>query len=263
MLELQSLSIQFNRYTGLVRRTHIPVLTDVSLTLARGEMLALIGASGSGKSILAQAILGLLPENAETAGTVWIDGSPYGEKERRRLCNRALALVPQSLSYLDPLARCGQQIAWSAHRAGHEWKTAHQVVGTALARYNLSSEVRALFPHELSGGMARRTLLAIATAGKADLMIADEPTSGLDESNAAIVLGHLRALANDGHAVMVITHDLAGALGWVDRVAIIRQGRMETTVEAGAFQGDGDALPSPYARALWQALPQNGFGAAL
>jgi len=259
MLDIQSLSVQFRRYGGVRRRVDVSALTDVSLSLARGEVLALVGASGSGKSILAQAILGLLPSNAIASGTISIDGKPLDAAQRRLLCNTALALMPQSLSYLDPLARCGHQIAWSAQRSGRTG-TFRDAVDTGLARFHLAPSVSRAFPHELSGGMARRVLLAIAAAGTKELLIADEPTSGLDGTNAAAVLAYLRRLADDGHAVMVITHDLSTALPWADTVAIVRDGHLEAMADARLFHGDGQGLPTPYTRALWQALPQNRFG---
>lgn len=259
MLEIESLSVRFQRYANVTRRVDIPVLTDISLAVERGEMLAVIGASGSGKSVLAQAVLGLLPSNAESRGEIRIDGQVRTASQRRALCNRSVALVPQSLSYLDPLARCGDQIAWSARRAGQGVTEARNAINHGLSRFHLSAQVRNAFPHELSGGMARRVLLAISSAGEADLLIADEPTSGLDAANAQTVLKHLRSLADEKHAIILITHDLGSALKWADRVAIIRDGRLQTVADASAFEGDGQKLGSPYARALWQALPQNAF----
>lgn len=257
MLDIHSLSVRFWMYSGLMRQVQVPVLDQVSLSVKRGEILALIGASGSGKSILAQAILGHLPKNAECSGEIVIDGQARSADERRALCNQSFALVPQSLSYLDPLARCGKQIAWSAQRAGRPVTGEAETIEDRLARFHLEPDVRNAFPHELSGGMARRVLLSVATAGEADLLIADEPTSGLDHENAGAVLAHLRALADKGHAVLLITHDLAGALEYADHVAVLREGRLDTVTSASNFAADGQRLPTSYSRALWRALPMN------
>lgn len=257
MLDIHSLSVNFWMYAGLMRRVQVPVLDKVSLSVQRGEVLALIGASGSGKSILAQAILGHLPNNAECSGKILIDGEVRDASERRALCNRAFSLVPQSLSYLDPLARCGKQIAWSAQRSGRSVSGDAECVEARLARFNLGAHVRDSFPHELSGGMARRVLLSVAMAGEADLLIADEPTSGLDDENASAVLAHLRALADKGHAVLLITHDLSAALEHADRVAIIRDGRLDAVTAVANFVADGRRLPTAYSQALWRALPMN------
>lgn len=259
MLDIDRLCLSFSRYHGLARRREIACLSDVSLTLERGEVLAVIGGSGSGKSLLAHAVMGILPANALVRGEVRIDGRPLDAAGRLALCGSRMALVPQSISHLDPLVRSGRQIAWAARRAGRARGAIPALVAGELARFRLGPEAARAFPHELSGGMARRVLLAIATAGSADLLIADEPTSGLDAANAGVVLAHLRRLAGEGRAVMLITHDLAGALRFADRVAIIRDGALSAIAPAADFTGDGEALASPYARALWRALPQNDF----
>jgi peptide/nickel transport system ATP-binding protein len=261
MLTIDCLSLDFRRYSGFARYTHVRGLGEISLSLQRGEVLAVVGASGGGKSLLAHAIMGHLPPNAVTSGTILLDGKPVDQAERQALCGNRFALVPQSISHLDPLVRSGRQIGWAARRGGRSARQSAAAVPAALDRFGLPQASARAFPHQLSGGMARRVLLAMATAGNAELVIADEPTCGLDAHNAQTALRQLRALADGGKAVMLITHDLVSALPFADRVAILRDGQLAALEGAAAFAGTADRLVSPYARALWQALPQNHFTA--
>ncbi|HWX50840.1 MAG TPA: ATP-binding cassette domain-containing protein [Roseomonas sp.] len=256
MLEVARLSIGFRRPLGLWRREIVPALRDISLQVQAGEMLAVIGASGAGKSLLAQAILGLLPAHAVLSGALRYRGAPLDPAALR---GRRIALVPQSIAWLDPLVRTGRQVEWAAGRAGLPAAARRPAATAALARFGLGAAAARRFPHQLSGGMARRAMLAMATLGQAELLIADEPTNGLDPENAARVLNHLRTLADAGRGVLVISHDLAAVLPLADRVAILRDGALQETAPAAAFRGNGAALASPYARALWRALPEIGF----
>ncbi|SIQ17343.1 peptide/nickel transport system ATP-binding protein [Rhizobium sp. RU33A] len=258
MLSVESLSIGFLRYDGLIHRCEVPALDGIDLKVDRGEIIALVGASGAGKSLLAHALFGILPENAVVRGSISLNGEPVeaanGGKGPR------MALVPQSLSHLDPLARCGKQLLWAAQRGG-KTKTMADLV-TTLESFGLDAEVMRLYPHQVSGGMARRLLLAIATIGEPDLIVADEPTRGLDPNAADNVLRHLRRLADRGKAVLLITHDLVTAVSHADRVAILEQGRLLGIEPANAFSEDGRRLTLPYARALWLAMPGNQFTTA-
>lgn len=254
MLSLRNLSVSFRRYSGFLQQQDLPRLSQVSFDLAAGEVLAVVGASGAGKSLLAQALLHLLPANARQEGEIVFRGQALCAQTAAALRGRRIALVPQQISWLDPLATVGQQLAWAIRRTAGGADP-----GELLARYSLDPGVARLAPHQLSGGMARRVLLALAASGNPDLLIADEPTAGLDPENRAGVLALLRAHAQRGGAVLLITHDLAGALPFADRVALLREGHMCGIEAARHFQGEGAALRHPYARALWQALPQNGL----
>lgn len=260
MLALENVSIAFLRYDGLVHRCEVPALDGIDLTVDRGEILALVGASGAGKSLLAHALFGILPENAVVRGDVSLDGQPVAAAQGNTRLSTRMALVPQSLSHLDPLARCGKQLHWAAKRGGKA-KTTTELVDT-LESFGLGGEVMRLYPHQVSGGMARRLLLAIATISEPDLIVADEPTSGLDPDAANTVLCHLRRLADHGKAVLMITHDLVTAVSHADRVAILAGGRLLGIEPANAFSGDGRRLSMPYARALWLAMPDNHFTAS-
>lgn len=261
MLKIEHLCLSFVRYHGLLRRMQLPCLTGLSLDVAAGEVVAIVGASGAGKSLLAHAIVGILPPNARISGQIFYENEVLSAVRQVRLRGREIALVPQSVASLDPLTRVGRQVAWAARRAGIEASRAPQAARRALAAYGLDDGVLERFPHELSAGMARRVLLAMATVGDARLIVADEPTTGLDADNVATAMAQLRALADQGKAVIVITHDIPAALNIADRVAVIRNGRTHEIAAAAAFDGNGTALATRYARKLWNALPANDFQA--
>ncbi|RRH68838.1 ATP-binding cassette domain-containing protein [Falsigemmobacter faecalis] len=258
MLSIRHLSLRFRRYQGLLRQSQVTRLSDLSLDVAAGEVLAVAGASGAGKSLLAHAILGLLPPNAITEGAITFQGRRIDQGCPPGLRGRRIALVPQQISHLDPLARVGDQLTWALRRT-----KAKGAPVEILARFGLGPEVLRLYPRHLSGGMARRVLLAMVSAAAPDLLIADEPTAGLDPENRDMVLALLRGHATRGGAVLLITHDLAAALPFSDRVALLRDGELCGMEDARDFTGTGTgaALCSPFARALWRALPGNGFDA--
>lgn len=259
MLEIESLSIGFRRHAGLLRRVTQPALRDISMTLGKGELLAVVGASGAGKSLLALAVLGLLPGNAVVQGLVRFQGAVLDAAAQATLRGRRIGFVPQSLAWLDSLVPAGRQVEWAAGRAGLPSAKRSPAAQAMLGRFGLTAAAGRAFPHALSGGMARRVMMAMAAVGHAELIIADEPTNGLDPRNSAGVLAHLRALADAGRAVMVISHDLPAVLPQADRICILRDGAMEAVLPASAFRDDGRRLRSAYARALWQALPEVAF----
>nr|WP_251048184.1 ATP-binding cassette domain-containing protein [Halomonas sp. ISL-56] len=246
-------------YASWWKRDWATCLDAFSLTLSPGEVHAVVGASGAGKSLLAYAIMGLLPTPARLNGQLYYQGKPLDDIRQRQLRGRELALIPQSLSALDPLVRTQRQVAWAAQRAGqssaHAWRSSQQ----ALDHYQLDARAQQAYAHELSGGMARRVLTAMAHVSQAKLVIADEPSVGLDPHQRQRVLAALRGLADQGKTVMLITHDLRHALPIADRVTIMRTGKRVETAPVNAFQGTGDSLTHDYSKALWQALPDNHF----
>jgi peptide/nickel transport system ATP-binding protein len=255
MLSVRDLKISFTRYDGLLRRTDLRALDGVDVEVERGELLAVVGQSGAGKSLLAHAILGVLPRNATATGRMVFDGLPLDEKRQSELRGRRIALVPQAVTWLDPTARAARQIGWSASAAG--LRPTNGAVTRELARYDLSPAAGLLFPHQLSGGMARRVLTAIATISRAEVLIADEPTTGLDPAVRDLSLKLLRRLADEGRCVVVITHDIAAILPFADRFAILRDGRTVECCSSDAFRCGRTA--HPYSRALRSALPEFGF----
>jgi peptide/nickel transport system ATP-binding protein len=257
MLTVSRLSISFTTYeTGWIEK-QIRITSDLELQVNPGQVAAVIGSSGSGKSLLAHAILGILPRNAHFTGEIHFKGHPLTPEKQKNLRGNEIAMIPQSIGSLDPLMRVGKQIERAGCLAGRK-KQEVDVKGI-LNRFHLPERIAILFPFQLSGGMARRVLMAVAAAGNADLIIADEPLPGLHEQAVSEVLSHLRKLADSGKAVLLITHDLVKSLKIADKVFVFYAGTTVEETSAGNFSGDGMKLKHPYSRALWDALPQNGF----
>nr|WP_243633149.1 ABC transporter ATP-binding protein [Paenibacillus xerothermodurans] len=241
-------------YSSALRRSTMQVIHGLQLNVNAGEVVAVLGSSGSGKSVLAHAILGILPANARFSGRMFFDGVELTPARQAELRGREIALVPQSVQYLDPLMRVGQQVRYAV-KSGDAAAAQRQI----FARYRLAKAVERFFPFQLSGGMARRVLVSTASISGARLVIADEPTPGLDPAVIKAALGRFRELADQGCGVMLITHDIASALTVADRVAVMYAGVTVEVARSEEFTNEGDRLRHPYTRALWQALPQNGF----
>lgn len=256
LLEVRELSISFVQYSkGLHQRTITPIL-ELDLAISRGEVVAVVGESGSGKSLLAHAILGILPVNARVSGEILYEGQPLTPERLEKLRGLEITFVPQSVQFLNPLMRVGAQVPIRQRKEKRE-----ELVRKAFKRYRLPEGTERKFPFQLSGGMARRVLVASATLGGARLIVADEPTPGMDAAATREALWHLRELADEGRAVMLITHDLEQALQFADRVAVFYAGTTLEEARAVDFSGDGSGLRHPYSKALWGALPGNGFRA--
>jgi len=259
LLTTQNLSVTFRRMERLGRVDRIPALKGVSLSLSRGEVLAVIGSCGSGKSILAHAILGILPANAETHGQILYRGEGLTCERLKQLRGREIALIPQSVSYLDPLVKAKHAVRWAARMRGLSETEARVAQQDACFAVGLSEEAGERFPFQLSGGMLRRVFLAIATVGNPTILVVDEPTPGLHPEAVAESLQRLRGFADDGKTVLLISHDIAASLTVADRVAVFLDGSLVEVARADAFQGQGERLQHPYSRMLWNALPQNAF----
>lgn len=253
VLEVRGLSISFVQYTRKMERQVLHPVRDLHLCIRAGEMLAVVGASGSGKSLLANGILGLLPYHATMQGEVSYLGEKLTDKRRKNLLGREIVLVPQSVGCLDPLMKVGEQVCRSSREAKQKGRARE-----ALARYGLAPEVEGMYPFELSGGMARRVLLATAAMESPRLVVADEPTPGLHLQAAKRILSHFREMADGGAAVLLITHDLELALTVADRVAVFYAGVTLEEAAAGDFVRE-EGLRHPYSKALWRAMPSHGF----
>ena len=253
ILEVKNLSVRFSRYERGLRQVDLQVINGLNVSVGRSELVAVVGSSGSGKSLLAHALLGLLPGNCGASGDLYFDGAPLDADRIKALRGREIVLVPQSVTYLDPLEKVGAQV----RRERNDLETVRRQE-ELFDFYALRRETAGLYPFELSGGMARRVLLSAAMMETPRLIIADEPTPGLHLSAAKKAMAHFRDFADAGNGVLLITHDLELALEVADKIAVFYAG---TTVEVAGvsdFQSV-DSLRHPYTKALWRALPQNGF----
>ncbi|MCI9310875.1 MAG: ABC transporter ATP-binding protein, partial [Lawsonibacter sp.] len=201
ILSVEHLSVTFTRYGRGLNRVELNPIRDLSLAVEPGRVTAVVGESGSGKSLLAHAVFYLLPQNARVGGTLRYDGAPLTRERAEALRGREIALIPQGVTWLDPMMKVGDQL-----RRGRGGREARNSCRAALERYGLGLEVEELYPFQLSGGMARRVLIACAVADRPRLIVADEPTPGLDIRAAGRVLGHFRELAEEGAGVLFITH---------------------------------------------------------
>ena len=235
---------------------------DVTLDLRAGETLALVGESGSGKSTTAHAVAGLLAPAAKiTAGQIVFNGVDVvrlGERRRRALRGVDIGLIPQDPSVsLNPVQRIGDQVAevFIIHGLADR-RAARPAALAALTAAGLDPERADQFPHELSGGMRQRVLIAIALAARPQLVIADEPTSALDVTVQRHILDHIAELTADaGAAVLLITHDLGIAAERADRIAVMSRG---TVVEEGPAAQLLEDPRDPYTKALLAAAPSLG-----
>ena len=253
ILEIRHMSVFFTQYERGIRRRILPVIRDLTLSVKEGEIVAVVGASGSGKSLLAHGILGILPYNSHMEGTIRYAGETLTPERSAKLRGKEIALIPQGVTYLDPLMKVGEQLC-----KGNRSEAVRSRIRRALERYGLGAETEALYPFELSGGMARRILIASAVAEDPRLIIADEPTPGLDARAAERILGHFRELADEGSGVLFITHDLELALTVADRVAVFYAGE---TIEEALTEDfkEPERLRHPFTKALWRAMPEHGF----
>jgi peptide/nickel transport system ATP-binding protein len=259
LLSVQDLSVTFRRVEPGGHVARIPVLRRVSLDIEQGEIVAVVGSSGAGKSILAHAILGVLPGNAEIAGRILFRGDELTRDRLAEVRGREIVLVPQSISFLDPLVKAKHAVQLAARRAGLDKEQAQAAQEDAFSRLGLFPDAGDRYPFELSGGMARRVLLAMATVGNPSLLVADEPTPGLHEEAVRESLSRLRRLADTGKSVLLISHDIVSCLNVADRVAVFLDGEVVEVAPAVEFNQGSNGLHHPYSRALWNALPQNAF----
>ena len=256
LVDVRQLSVSY-RTNGQVNHA----VRALSFAIARGETVAIVGESGSGKSTLANAILGLLPDTAQiSTGQLWVDGNDLthaNERQKRALRGRTVGLVPQDpMVSLNPTLRIGQQIAEALILAkGKRYPAVDADIVELLQQVGIDKPVlRARqYPHELSGGMRQRVLIAIALAGNPRLIIADEPTSALDVTVQRKILDHLQRLVSErGISLLIITHDLGVATDRADRILVMQHGEL---VEQGPPRQILTAPQHDYTRALVAAAP--------
>lgn len=253
ILEVEHLAVSFIQYDHGLNRRELRPIRNLNLSVPAGKMTAVVGASGSGKSLLAHAIIGIMPYNCSISGQMRYQGEHLTEALLKKLRGSEIALVPQGISYLDPLMRVGEQI-----RKGKKDTASKVRCLELLERFGLGIETERLYPFELSGGMARRVLIASALMEEPRLVIADEPTPGLDSQTARRVMGHFKEIADAGAGVLIITHDLELALETADRVLVFYEGEIVEAASPEDFFRE-ENLRHPYSRALFRAMPQHNF----
>ncbi len=236
----------------------VPILNGVSLSVEPGQILGLIGESGSGKSMTALSVMGLLPPSAQRSGRIALGDTDLvtaSEREMNAIRGRDIGMVFQEpMTALDPLKTIGDQVAEtiSIHGAMSR-REALAEADRALDRAGLPADLfpRDRYPHELSGGQRQRVVIAIAIALRPKLLIADEPTTALDVTTQARILTLMRRFVDDdGMGLVFITHDLAVVAGLADTVAVMQRGEI---VEAGPTAKLFRTLAHPYSRALFAA----------
>jgi len=260
IIQLRDLRVDYRR-DG--RTTH--ALRGIDLTVARGERVAIVGESGSGKSTAALALLGLLPHTGRITGgsarIAGIDLAGASERVARRIRGRVVGLVPQDPTVsLNPTQRIGHQVAEAVALRGVGGRgipraAIDAAVIEALQQAGIDDPVARArqYPHELSGGLRQRVLIAIALAGDPDVIVADEPTSALDVTVQRRILDHLDRLVRDrGIGLIIITHDLGVAADRADRVVVLQHGEI---VEQGPALNVLAAPTHPYTRTLVAAAP--------
>ncbi|MEU8573136.1 ABC transporter ATP-binding protein [Streptomyces asoensis] len=244
----------------------IAAVTDAHFDVAGGECLALVGESGCGKSVLASALLGLLPANARTTGEARLGDLDLMSADERTLARtvrgRLIGLIPQSpAAHLTPVRTIRSQLQETVGAlTGVRDRAARRSAALAAAeRAAFPPDHLDHHPHQLSGGLAQRAATALALVGDAPLLLADEPTTGLDRDLVDRTVDELRRPVDAaGHALLMITHDLAAAERIADRVAVMYAGRIVELADAQAFFGSPGPR-HPYSRGLLQALPDRAF----
>lgn len=258
ILQVRNLTTRFRTDRGIVT-----AVNRVSFDVDAGETLAIVGESGSGKSVTALSILGLIPR---PPGTIEADGIVFEGEDLLRLPpaamrsirgNRIAMVFQEPMSSMNPALTVGRQIAEPIQlHQGKSWREAMAEAGELLAQVQIPEARSRLdaYPHQFSGGMRQRAMIAMALACKPRLIIADEPTTALDVTVQAQILDLLKGLAQRmGTALILITHDLGVVARYADRVAVMYGGRLVEMASAEALYGQP---AHPYTRGLMACIPR-------
>lgn len=259
LLELQGLSVGIGNTS---------LLEDVSFSLERGQILGLVGESGSGKSLTALTITGLLPliGGRVTAGRVLFDGTDMAllsERSLRKLRGGRIGFVMQNpMTALDPVQRIGDQVdVVSRLHLGLSRRDARARTLDLMEQLRIpeAQAVAEAYPHQLSGGMKQRIVIAVALAGDPDLIVADEPTTALDVTVQAQIIQILTGMVRErGLGLLLITHDMGVVAQACDRVAVLYAGRLAEERAVGPLF---ETPAHPYTAALIGCIPRDGMGA--
>lgn len=258
ILDVENLNLGFNCENGFYQ-----ALQNVSFSIKKGEMLALVGESGCGKTLSAMSVMQLLPKTAViTSGKIYFNGQNLLNqtcKEIQKIRGAKIALIPQDpMTSLNPLFTVGEQllevIKIHQHLKGKAaWKKAIE----AFEEVQIPETEKRLksYPHEFSGGMKQRAIIAMALACNAEILIADEPTTALDVTIQAQIMNLLERIKNDRKtAILLITHDLALVREHADKVAVMYSGRIVESAPAKEFFEHPN---HPYSLALLNSIPAN------
>jgi oligopeptide/dipeptide ABC transporter ATP-binding protein len=255
LLDIKNLSVSF-RSAG----KPLEVVSGISFGISKGEVFGLVGESGSGKSMTALSILRILPDNAFTAGEILFrqkDLLSLPEDEMRGVRGRDISMIFQEpMTSLNPVLTIGYQVAEAllAHFDMPKKEAMNRAVGLLKSVRMPSAEMRIRdYPHQLSGGMRQRVMIAMAIACNPSLLVADEPTTALDVTIQAQILDLLQGLRRElDMAVLLITHDLSIISEQADRVAVMYAGRIMELASAGELFSN---TLHPYTRGLLKSLP--------
>jgi peptide/nickel transport system ATP-binding protein len=258
ILEVSELNVAFPTRYGLVRASQ-----NVNFSVKEGEICVLVGETGSGKTVIGQAILHLLPQNAKISGSILYAGEEIlsiSDQKFSRLRGHEISLVPQNpTDSLDPLMRCGQQIAEVLDICGTSREDQLSRTTSILSDLSFSDPelVAASYPHMLSGGMRQRLTTGIALAASPRLLIADEPTKGFDYTARKRTVDMFLDLERMGiDSILMITHDLVFAEMIADTAGVLYSGEL---VEFGPAADVFSSPLHPYTKGLVAALPKNGM----
>ncbi|MDF2917125.1 MAG: hypothetical protein K0S70_1342 [Microbacterium sp.] len=257
LLRVDDLTVQFRTAGGTAR-----VVDGLSLAIPRGGALGIVGESGSGKSMTSLAIMGLLPKGGSATGSVTFDGRDLltlpGREMRQVRGDRIAMIFQDPLSSLNPYYTVGTQIAeaYRSHRSGVSRREARRVAIEAMERVHIRDAAKRVdhYPHQFSGGMRQRIMIAMALSMEPELIIADEPTTALDVTVQAQILDLLAEIRRDtGAGLILITHDLAVVSEVAEQIVVMRAGRM---VERGSVEEVFSDPQEEYTRRLLDAVPR-------
>lgn len=226
----------------------ISLLTNLSLSIDKGEVLAIIGASGSGKSVLINTIMNALSSDFSVTGEIHVDPTVR------------IALVPQHIDALNPTAKIGSQLAqFDPTKKWYQRKNT-AAIHKALTFAQLPLSVANLYPYQLSGGMAKRVLSALAFIQNPDVIIADEPSCGINDEYVEPLFQHYQHLAhNEKKGVIIISHDLRHVIDIADRILVLNNNdeNQRSSIEHTTSKDIREGRSQPYSQALWKALPNH------
>jgi peptide/nickel transport system ATP-binding protein len=262
VLEVKDLTVRFQR-----RGTDVAAVNGASFALSAGETLTILGESGSGKSVTLKALMGLLPDYARITGEVWLNGGEIlglPASALAKLRGGAVSMIFQEpMAALDPVYTIGQQIAETIiQHEGVNHRTAMQRALGLLEQVKIPSAARRLknYPHEMSGGMRQRAMIALALACSPSVLLADEPTTALDVTVQIQILLLLRQLQHEmGMAIVFVTHDVGAAAEISDRIAVMYAGRF---VESGTAREIIRSPRHPYTEGLLASTVHGGMRGA-